>query len=162
MSSYALKLARRISKRYGITLQRISKWKISINAYVQSRAKYIKNSNMHHRDKRYLSSSNKFRNKNRYFSSSGLAGVIVCDSVISTVGHKGAGLTYYGYSINDLALNCQFEEIAYLLTRNRLPNRQELNEYIIKLNKYYNEIPINLLKTLELMPKTSHPMDVLK
>ena len=86
----------------------------------------------------------------------------MCDSKISTVGQGESGLMYHGYSINDLSSNCLFEEVAYLLTRNKLPNKAELNEYIAKLNAFYNQIPLDLLKMLELMPKYADSMDVMK
>jgi len=46
--------------------------------------------------------------------SGGLAGIVAGDSAISTVG-IGMGLNYRGYNIQDLAKNCCFEEVAYLL-----------------------------------------------
>jgi 2-methylcitrate synthase len=52
---------------------------------------------------------------------SGLAGIIAGDSKISTVG-IGMGLNYRGYDIIDLAKNCIFEEVAYLLLFEKLPN----------------------------------------
>ena len=42
----------------------------------------------------------------------GLAGVIVGETAISTVGKAGAGLTYRGYSIEDLAQHATFEEVG--------------------------------------------------
>ena len=54
----------------------------------------------------------------------GLAGVIVGETAISTVGKAGAGLTYRGYSIEDLAQHATFEEVAYLLLYGKLPGSQ--------------------------------------
>ena len=45
----------------------------------------------------------------------GLAGVTAGDTQLCTVGKEGAGLTYRGYAIYDLANNARFEEVAYLL-----------------------------------------------
>ena len=53
--------------------------------------------------------------------SGGLAGIVVGESAISTVG-IGLGLNYRGYDIIDLANNCIFEEVAYLILLGKLPN----------------------------------------
>ena len=45
----------------------------------------------------------------------GLAGVTAGETHLCTVGKEGAGLTYRGYDIYDLADNACFEEVAYLL-----------------------------------------------
>jgi citrate synthase len=44
-----------------------------------------------------------------------LSGVVAGDTALSTVGHTGNDLHYRGYEINDLAQNCEFEEVAYLM-----------------------------------------------
>lgn len=91
----------------------------------------------------------------------GLAGVIAGDSAISTVGQEGVGLTYRGYSIEDLASQACFEEVAYLLHYERLPTEQELKAYKEKLMGL-RTIPGVLKKVLQLIPKEAHPMDVLR
>ena len=93
--------------------------------------------------------------------SRGLAGVIAGETGIATVGKKGHGLMYRGYSINDLTENCIFEEIAYLLTRGNLPNEIELKKYRKKINSLF-ELPGTIRRILELTPGDCHPMDVLK
>eukprot|EP01084_Bolivina_argentea_P150418 262685_1 len=93
--------------------------------------------------------------------SKGLAGVIAGETAIATVGKKGHGLMYRGYSIDDLTKNCIFEEIAYLLTRGHLPSNTELTQYRNKINSLF-ELPSIIRRVLELTPKHSHPMDVLK
>ena len=59
----------------------------------------------------------------------GLADVIAGQTAISTVGKDGVGLTYRGYSIEDLAHQSTFEEVAYLLIYGHLPNPSELESY---------------------------------
>ena len=49
-----------------------------------------------------------------------LSGVVAGDTALSTVGHTGNDLHYRGYEINDLAQNCEFEEVAYKGAINRL------------------------------------------
>ena len=91
----------------------------------------------------------------------GLAGVIVGETGISTVGKAGAGLTYRGYSIEDLARNATFEEVAYLLIYGKLPNRTELCAYNDRLAKL-RELPSDVCAMLEALPMSTHPMDVLR
>jgi 2-methylcitrate synthase len=91
----------------------------------------------------------------------GLAGVVAGETAISTVGKEGVGLTYRGYSINDLAEKATFEEVAFLLLYGQLPNRAELQQYSRKLQGLRG-LPAGLKKILEQLPAASHPMDVLR
>ncbi len=93
--------------------------------------------------------------------SAGLAGIIAGKSAIATVGQEGIGLTYRGYTIEDLAEHATFEEVAYLLNYGQLPTRTELATYTHKLMSL-REIPATLKTVLKLIPKTTHPMDVLR
>jgi len=91
----------------------------------------------------------------------GLAGISAGETALCTVGKEGAGLTYRGYDIYDLAENATFEEVAYLLLRGKLPNKIELDNYISRL-KNMRGLPDQLKTVLEMTPKESHPMDVLR
>lgn len=91
----------------------------------------------------------------------GLAGVTAGETAIATVGKEGAGLTYRGYDIYDLAENASFEEVAYLLHYGKLPNAAELSAYIERL-KGMRGLPAALRQTLEEIPASAHPMDVLR
>lgn len=93
--------------------------------------------------------------------SAGLAGVVAGESAIATVGQAGKGLNYRGYSIDDLAAHATFEEVAYLLHYGQLPTSTELATYTNKLINL-RELPNALKKTLKLIPKETHPMDVLR
>lgn len=93
--------------------------------------------------------------------SKGLEGVIAGETALATVGKKGHGLMYRGYSIHDLADNCIFEEVAWLLLRGALPTQVQLNQYRQKLESY-RHLPLPVRTTLEQIPKDAHPMDVLK
>ncbi|MCP0913274.1 MULTISPECIES: bifunctional 2-methylcitrate synthase/citrate synthase [Legionella] len=93
--------------------------------------------------------------------SAGLEGVIAGQSAIATVGQAGAGLNYRGYSIEDLAENATFEEVAYLLIYGQLPTRTELATYVNKLISL-RSLPEHLKSVLKLIPKQTHPMDVLR
>ena len=89
----------------------------------------------------------------------GLAGVTAGATALCTVGKEGAGLTYRGYDIYDLADNASFEEVAFLLLYGHLPNRDELDSYITKL-KTLRGLPEQLKQVLEMVPANAHPMDV--
>lgn len=91
----------------------------------------------------------------------GLVGVLCDETAICTVGKKGIGLTYRGFQIQELAANCVFEEVSHLLIYGHLPTTSELNAYKAKMAPY-RLLPEGLKKTLELIPGSAHPMDVLK
>ena len=97
----------------------------------------------------------------KQLSGAGLRGQVAGETALCTVGKSGAGLTYRGYDIADLAEKAQFEEIAYLLLRGKLPNRQELDAYKKKLQSLRG-LPAALKTVLEQIPKDAHPMDVMR
>ena len=90
-----------------------------------------------------------------------LSGVEAGNTAICTVGRNGNDLHYRGYDIADLAANCQFEEVAYLLIHEKLPNQSELTQYKAKLKKL-RDLPPQVRIVLEQLPKSTHPMDVLR
>ena len=91
----------------------------------------------------------------------GLAGVVAGETAIATVGKEGAGLTYRGYDIDDLAVHAEFEEVAYLLHYGRLPNRAELGRFQARLIGM-RALPKALARALESIPADAHPMDVMR
>ncbi|MGS2718665.1 bifunctional 2-methylcitrate synthase/citrate synthase [Eionea flava] len=91
----------------------------------------------------------------------GLRGQVAGQTALCTVGTQGSGLNYRGYDIDDLADNCTFEEVAYLILKGELPNQAELTAYQDKLISL-RTLPEALKKTLELIPANAHPMDVLR
>jgi 2-methylcitrate synthase len=78
----------------------------------------------------------------------GLAGIVAGETSISTVGKEGVGLTYRGYTIEDLAGKATFEEVAYLLIYGALPTASELEVYRKKLISMRG-LPAALKTTLE-------------
>ncbi|MEZ6191251.1 MAG: 2-methylcitrate synthase [Phycisphaerales bacterium] len=91
----------------------------------------------------------------------GLAGVVVGDTSVCTVGKGGHGLHYRGYSVEDLAEYATFEEVAYLLLEGELPDAEQLAAYRAKL-KGMRELPGAIRDILEHLPGNAHPMDVLR
>ena len=94
-------------------------------------------------------------------SGTGLRGQVAGETSLCTVGKTGSGLTYRGMDISVLAENAKFEEVAYLLLRGVLPKQQELDNYINKIISL-RDLPKVLKDTLERIPSTAHPMDVIR
>lgn len=93
--------------------------------------------------------------------SAGLEGIVAGRTSLSTVGKEGCGLTYRGYSIEDLCSSATFEEVAWLLLRGELPTQPQLDHYRASLRKLRG-LPGPLKAILEQLPPSSHPMDVLR
>ncbi len=97
----------------------------------------------------------------KVLSGAGLRGQIAGQTALCTVGKTGAGLTYRGYDVRDLAAECDFEEVAYLLFYGELPNTQQLADYKSRL-KTMRDLPQALKEVLERIPANAHPMDVMR
>ncbi|MCW3147972.1 2-methylcitrate synthase [Stutzerimonas stutzeri] len=97
----------------------------------------------------------------KVLTGAGLRGQIAGQTALCTVGKTGAGLTYRGYDVRDLAAECDFEEVAYLLFYGELPNAQQLKDYKARL-KTMRDLPQVLKEVLERIPASAHPMDVMR
>jgi citrate synthase len=93
--------------------------------------------------------------------SPGLEGVIAGVSQISQVNPDIDSLIYRGYEIRDLAQKAIYEEVAYLLLHDDLPNQKQLAEFQQKIGSQ-RQLPAEVLQTLRSLPKTSNYMDVLR
>src|SRR5262249_46133805 len=94
-------------------------------------------------------------------SSGGLRGQSAGTTAISTVGKEGVGLTYRGYAIEDLAENAGFDAVAYLVLEGELPDQRQLEDCERRVHGLRG-LPASLREVLERIPKTAHPMDVLR
>jgi 2-methylcitrate synthase len=90
-----------------------------------------------------------------------LSGVPAGNTALCTVGRSGNDLHYRGYDILDFADLAEFEEVAYLLVHEKLPTRSELAAYKKKL-RALRGLPGQLKTVLEQLPRSAHPMDVLR
>jgi 2-methylcitrate synthase len=90
-----------------------------------------------------------------------LSGTPAGSTALCTVGRSGNDLHYRGYDIKDLAAHCEFEEVAYLLVHGKLPNTAELAAYKATLRPL-RSLPAAVKQALELLPPSTHPMDVLR
>src|SRR6266446_10753957 len=92
--------------------------------------------------------------------SPGLAGVIAGETEICWV-DPNAGLMYRGYDIHEMAEKASFEEIAFLLLNGQLPTMGEFQQFKADVAKA-RPLPKQVLEVLRLMPKNTHPMDMLR
>ncbi len=90
-----------------------------------------------------------------------LSGVTAGNTALCTVGRSGNDLHYRGYDILDIAEQCEFEEIAYLLVHGKLPGSAELASYKRKLRSLRG-LPLAVKAALESVPASAHPMDVMR
>ncbi|TMH15739.1 MAG: 2-methylcitrate synthase [Betaproteobacteria bacterium] len=90
-----------------------------------------------------------------------LSGVPAGNTALCTVGRSGNDLHYRGYDILDFADAAEFEEVAYLLVHEKLPNAGELASYKKKL-RALRGMPPAVMKALEAVPPSAHPMDVMR
>ncbi len=91
----------------------------------------------------------------------GLAGVITDDTSISKVMPESNSLTYRGYRVQDLCETCSFEEVAYLMVHDDLPNESELKAFTQK-ERNYRGLSNDLKAVIGKFPKDAHPMDTLR
>jgi 2-methylcitrate synthase len=90
-----------------------------------------------------------------------LSGTPAGNTALCTVGRSGNDLHYRGYDIKDLAAHCEYEEVAHLLVHGKLPNAAELAAYKATLRPL-RSLPAAVKQALELLPASTHPMDVLR
>lgn len=90
----------------------------------------------------------------------GLREVYIDRTTSSYVDGKLGKLYYRGYNIDDLADNCSFEEVIYLVMMGELPTETQLERFTseIKANMEIPEPIVDIIRAT----KDAHPMDVLR
>ena len=88
----------------------------------------------------------------------GLEGIIAGETAISTI---TGGLIYRGYSIEDLAENATFDEVAFLILHGELPDQKQLNGFQQRLQSQA-EISDEIVATLGRIPNSANMMDVMR
>lgn len=91
----------------------------------------------------------------------GLEGAVIDTSSVSKVNPDTNSLIYRGYPVQDLAENCTFEEVAYLLYHGELPTKSQLEEFS-KKEKSLRDISKDNLNIIKSLPKKCHPMDSIR
>mgnify|MGYP006153840037 CR=1 FL=1 len=90
----------------------------------------------------------------------GLREVYIDRTTSSFIDGKEGKLYYRGYNIDDLAVNCGFEEVIYLIMNGELPTVQELEQFNSELHSsmFIPDPVIDIIRSI----KHAHPMDVLR
>jgi 2-methylcitrate synthase len=94
-------------------------------------------------------------------SSAGLRGQSAGETAVCTVGAEGNSLRYRGYSVEELAEQSTFNEVAYMVLKGELPDQAQLDTYIARLMQL-RSLPAPLCEVLERIPANAHPMDVMR
>ncbi len=82
-----------------------------------------------------------------------------CSNITFIDGDRGK-LLYRGYSIEDLAENCTFLEVAYLLVHGFLPNKEEYAAFSELMNQH-SMLHEDMRHFFNLFPEHAHPMAML-
>jgi citrate synthase len=90
----------------------------------------------------------------------GLRNVLMDETKASYIDGERGILLYRGYSIHDLAVNCSFEEVSYLMLYGSLPNHTELEAFDRRL-RAARDLPQPVIETIRIVAR-SHPMDALR
>lgn len=89
----------------------------------------------------------------------GLDGVYVDATAISKVNPETNSLLYRGYPVQELADQCSFEEVAYLMWNGELPTTTQLEEFT-KSERSQRALDPRVKALIDQLPTTAHPMDV--
>ena len=91
----------------------------------------------------------------------GLAGVLADTTAVSKVMPETNSLTYRGYAVQDLAKDCSFEEVAYLILKGELPTRSQLTTFK-KKERALRKISRAHTDVIAKFPRRAHPMDTIQ
>ncbi|MBC7590585.1 MAG: bifunctional 2-methylcitrate synthase/citrate synthase [Salinibacterium sp.] len=91
----------------------------------------------------------------------GLAGVVVDTTAVSKVNPETNSLLYRGYPVQELAANCTFEEVAYLLWHGELPTPTQLADFENQ-ERALRHLDERVKRVIDELPVTAHPMDVVR
>ena len=87
----------------------------------------------------------------------GFVATASCESEITFIdGEKGI-LLYRGYPVDQLAANCSFLEVAYLLLYGDLPNQQQLDDFLYSIG-HHTMVHESLLRFIDGFHYDAHPM----
>ena len=83
-----------------------------------------------------------------------------CQSAITYLDGKNGILRYRGYDIEDLAENCVFIEVAYLLLMGELPTDEELEQFKYDMIRFAL-IHEDMIHFFDHFPPNASPMSIL-
>lgn len=87
----------------------------------------------------------------------GLEGLVVGDTSICKIDGTHGKLWYRGYDVEELARNCCFESVSYLVLYGELPNDERLDAWRREL-AYWRVPPQSALDALTRVPEAAHPL----
>lgn len=90
----------------------------------------------------------------------GFTSTASCDSAITYIDGDVGILLHRGYSIEDLAANCNFMEVCYLLLNEKLPNADELAHFEHTIT-YHTMLHEQLLNFYRGFRRDAHPMAIM-
>jgi citrate synthase len=90
----------------------------------------------------------------------GLREVYIDRTTSSFIDGKVGKLYYRGYNIDDLATNCSFEEVIYLVMLGELPTETQLKNFTSEIRS--NMVLPDPIQDIIRATKDAHPMDVLR
>ncbi len=91
----------------------------------------------------------------------GLEGVPAAESAVSYIDGEAGLLEYRGISIEELARNSTFLEVAYLLIFGDLPKKADLERFSSDITMH-TRLKLKILRMMEFLPENGHPMDYLQ
>ena len=91
----------------------------------------------------------------------GVQNVCIDQTTISFIDGFHSKLYYRGYSIEDIAINSNFEETAYLLIYGHLPVKKELDDFSGWIHEE-RDLPDEVVDLLYNIPKNVEPMEMLR
>ena len=100
-------------------------------------------------------------NSDRYRAKKGLEGVVFDTTAVSHVLPEQKSLYYRGYPVHELAEQCEFEEVAFLLLYGELPNADQIANFT-KQERASRGLSSGLTEVINQFPTSGHPMDALR
>jgi len=89
-----------------------------------------------------------------------LLNTATCRSAITFIDGERGILNYRGYPIEDLAENCTFLEVAYLIVNGELPDRAQYDEWVRRIT-HHTIVHENVKKFMDGYWHDAHPMGIL-
>ena len=87
----------------------------------------------------------------------GFVATASCESKITFIDGEQGVLLYRGYPVDQLAANCSFLEVAYLLLYAELPNQQQLDDFVYSIG-HHTMVHESLLRFIDGFHYDAHPM----
>lgn len=91
----------------------------------------------------------------------GLEGVLACESSIAYIDGSIPELSLRGYDIHDIAQTLTFEQIAYLIWHDRIPDAEALRAFSAELASQ-RAVPDAVIALLRSLPRSAPPMAALR